>query len=96
MAEELSPFAHRAQLVTGFIAATIILIYLTMLPGSDERELTTVEQIQKRGQLRVLTLNSATTYYQDVDAANGFEYHLASLFAESMASAASAGRLKSM
>src|SRR5210317_170637 len=84
MAEELSPFAHRAQLVSGFIAAAIILIYLIMLPGSDERELTTVEQIQKRGQLRVLTLNSATTYYQDVDAANGFEFQLASLFAESI------------
>jgi membrane-bound lytic murein transglycosylase F len=84
MAEELSPFAHRAQLVSGFIAAAIILVYLTLLPGSDERRLSTLEKIQKHGQLRVLTLNSATTYYQDVDAANGFEYQLASWFAESI------------
>ena len=84
MAEKLSPFAHRAQLVSGFIAAAIILVYLIMLPGSDERELSTLQKIQKRGQLKVLTLNSATTYYQDIDGANGFEYQLASWFAESI------------
>ncbi len=81
---ELSPFAHRAQLVSGFITAAIILVYLTLLPGTDERSMTTLERIQKRGFLNVLTLNSATTYYQDVDAANGFEYQLASWFAESI------------
>lgn len=81
---ELSPFAHRAQLISGFITAVIILVYLTLLPGTDERSMTTLERIQKRGFLNILTLNSATTYYQDIDAANGFEYHLASWFAESI------------
>lgn len=81
---ELSPFAHRAQLVSGFIAASIILVYLTLLPGTDERSLTAVELIQKRGHLNVLTLNSATTYYEDVDTANGFEYQLVQWFAESL------------
>ena len=81
---ELSPFAHRAQLVSGFITAAIILVYLTLLPGTDERSMTTLERIQKRGFLNVLTLNSATPYYQDVDAANGFEYQLASWFADSI------------
>ena len=84
MAEELSPFAHRAQLVSGFIAASIILVYLTLLPGSEERKLDSLQLIQKRGELRVLTLNSATTYYQDIDGTNGFEYQLASWFAESI------------
>ena len=84
MAEELSPLAHRAQLVSGFIAAAIILVYLTLLPGSDERELSTLEKIQKRGHLKVLTLNSATTYYQDIDTENGFEYRLARWFADSI------------
>lgn len=81
---ELSPFAHRAQLVSGFIAACAILAYLTISSGIDERALTSLEKIQKRGHLKVLTLNSATTYYQDSEGLNGFEYHLAQWFAESI------------
>jgi len=81
---ELSPFAHRAQLVSGFVAACTILAYLIISPGIEERALTTLEKIQKRGHLKVLTLNSATTYYQDSEGSNGFEYHLANWFAESI------------
>ena len=81
---ELSPFAHRAQLVSGFIAASIILVYLTLLPGAEERNLTALERIQKRGYLDVLTLNGATTYYEDNDEASGFEYQLVRWFAESI------------
>ena len=81
---ELSPFAHRVQLVTGLIAACAVLAYLTISPGIEERALGTLEKIQKRGHLRVLTLNSATTYYQDSEGLNGFEYQLASWFAESI------------
>ena len=81
---ELSPFAHRVQLVSGFIGACAILAYLTLSPGIEERALSTLERIQKRGHLKVLTLNSATTYYQDSEGLNGFEYQLASWFAESI------------
>ena len=81
---ELSPVAHRVQLISGFIAACTILAYLTISPGIEERRLTTLEKIQKRGYLEVLTLNGATTWYQDSEGANGFEYQLASWFAESI------------
>jgi len=81
---ELSPFAHRVQLVSGLIAATAILIILIVSPGIDKSARTSLEKIQQRGYINVLTLNSATTYYQDIDGPNGFEYHLASWFAESI------------
>ncbi len=81
---ELSPTAHRIQLVSGLIVATVLLVILLISPGIDKSALTELEKIQQRGYLKVLTLNSATTYYQDIDGPNGFEYHLASWFAESI------------
>ncbi|MCP4766363.1 MAG: membrane-bound lytic murein transglycosylase MltF [Gammaproteobacteria bacterium] len=81
---ELSPFAHRVQLISGFIAACAILAYLTISPGIEERALSSLEKIQNRGYLKVLTLNSATTCYQGSEGLNGFEYHLAQWFAESI------------
>ena len=81
---ELSPFAHRVQLISGLIAALAVLIILIISPGIDSGARSTLEKIQQRGYLNVLTLNSATTYYQDIDGPNGFEYHLASWFAESI------------
>ncbi len=81
---ELSPFAHRVQLISGLIAALAVLAILLISPGIDKSALTALEKIKKRGYLNVLTLNSATTYYQDIDGPNGFEYHLASWFAESI------------
>ena len=81
---ELSPVAHRVQLISGTIAALAVLTILLISPGIDKRKLSMLERIQQRGYLNVLTLNSATTYYQDIDGPNGFEYHLASWFAESI------------
>lgn len=81
---ELSPFAHRVQLVSGLVAAVIVLVLLLSSPGVDRKSLNTLERIQHRGYLKVLTLNSATTYYQDIDGPNGFEYQLATWFAESI------------
>ena len=81
---ELSPFAHRVQLISGLIAALAVLAILLISPGIDKSALTALEKIKKRGYLNVLTLNSATTYYQDIDGPNGFEYHLAFWFAESI------------
>ena len=81
---ELSPVAHRIQVVSGFFVALAILTILIISPGIDKRALTTVEKIQQRGYINVLTLNSATTYYQDIDGPNGFEYQLANWFAESL------------
>lgn len=81
---ELSPFAHRVQLISGLIAALAVLAIMLISPGIDKSALTTLDKIKKRGYLNVLTLNSATTYYQDIDGPDGFEFHLASWFAESI------------
>ncbi|MEM7564371.1 MAG: membrane-bound lytic murein transglycosylase MltF [Pseudomonadota bacterium] len=81
---ELSPAGQRIQLISGLIAALAILIVLIVSPGINKNALSTIEKIQQRGYINVLTLNSATTYYQDIDGANGFEYHLATWFAESL------------
>ena len=40
-----------------------------------------LREAQKRGQLRVVTLNSPTTYYQDREGPAGFEYDLARAYA---------------
>ncbi len=81
---ELSPTAHRIQLISGLIVAIAVLAILIVFPGIDKRVLTTLEKIQNRGYVKVLTLNSATTYYQDIDGPNGFEFHLANWFAQSI------------
>ncbi len=81
---ELTPFAHRVQLISGLIAALAVLAILIVSPGIDKRARTSLEKIQKRGYVNVLTLNSATTYYQDISGPNGFEYQLANWFAESI------------
>ena len=81
---ELSPFAHRVQLISGLVAALVVLAILLIMPGINEKKLNTLEKIQQRGYINFLTLNSATTYYQDIDGPNGFEYHLANWFAESI------------
>ena len=81
---ELTPTAHRIQWISGLIAALAVLAVLIISPGIDKGALSTLEKIQKRGYINILTLNSATTYYQDIDGPNGFEYQLANWFAESI------------
>lgn len=81
---ELSPIAHRIQLISGLIAAIAVLVVLIISPGIDSNARSTVDKIKLRGYLKVLTLNSATTYYQDIDGPNGFEYQLATWFAQSL------------
>ncbi|MDJ0833415.1 MAG: transporter substrate-binding domain-containing protein, partial [Gammaproteobacteria bacterium] len=43
-----------------------------------------LDSIKQQGELKVLTLNAASTYYMDSNGANGFEYQLAKMFAESI------------
>ena len=63
------------------VIACIIFVfnYLPKL-GSDSL----LEQIKKDGQLIVVTRNSPTTYYEDVDGPAGLEYEMAKLFAEEL------------
>ena len=68
--------------ISGPVVALLILVVLILKPGTTEKKLTTLEEIQQRGYLNVLTLNSASTYYQAVDGPDGLEYQLAKLFSE--------------
>ena len=79
---ELSPTAHRIQLTTGIVAAVLLLSVLAISPNLSRDKLTALDQVRQRGELRVITLNSATTYYQDAHGYNGFEYDLANWFAD--------------
>lgn len=53
-------------------------------PEAPPTPLTQMERIQKEGQLRVITRNAPTTYYQDRSGEAGFEYDLSRRFAESL------------
>ncbi len=79
---ELSPKAHKIQVITGSIVAVLFFVALITAPRYLKPALTQLETIQQRGLLNLLTLNAASTYYQDANGANGFEYQLAKLFAE--------------
>jgi membrane-bound lytic murein transglycosylase F len=51
---------------------------------SDSTHLSDLEKVIKRGHIVMLTLPGATTYFEDGDGKNGFEYVLAKAFAESL------------
>ncbi|TGD73948.1 membrane-bound lytic murein transglycosylase MltF [Mangrovimicrobium sediminis] len=63
--------------------ATITLLVLSCLLGACSRQ-DNLEQILEKGQLRVVSRNSPTTWYEDRNGSTGFEYTLASLFAEDL------------
>ncbi len=79
---ELSPRAHRVQVITGVITALVVMLVLLVYPNAIQNSITQLEKIQKRGTIKFLTLNSASTYYQDGEGGNGFEYHLGLMFSE--------------
>ena len=60
------------------VAAVLLLVFLT----SGHDHLTQIEKIQQRGSLLMLTVNGAATYYWGAEGETGFEYDLASAFAE--------------
>jgi membrane-bound lytic murein transglycosylase F len=77
-----SPDISTIRMISGPFVALLILVILIFKPGTTEKKLTTLEEIQQRGYLKVLTLNSASTYYQGINGSDGFEYQLAKLFGE--------------
>ena len=81
---ELSTFWHRVQLTTGVIVALLVLLALIFQPWITQKPLTQLEKIQQRGYIRILTLNSASTYFLDIESPSGFEYQLARWFSESI------------
>jgi membrane-bound lytic murein transglycosylase F len=79
---ELSPRAHRVQVISGVFIALVVMLVLIVYPNAIQNSITQLEKIQKRGTIKFLTLNSASTYYQDGEGGNGFEYHLGLLFSQ--------------
>jgi membrane-bound lytic murein transglycosylase F len=79
---ELSPRAYRIQVISGVIAALVVMLLMMVFPSVTRNSMTELEKIQQRGYIEFLTLNSASTYYQDNEGENGFEYHLGLLFSE--------------
>ena len=79
---ELSSRAHIIQLAFGLMAVFVIILIFVIQPSIDRDSKTALETIQERGELRILTLNSASTYYQYNNGSNGFEYQLSTLFSE--------------
>jgi len=79
---ELSPRAHRIQVIFGVIAALVVMFLLIVYPSVTQNSITQLEKIQQRGYIKFLTLNSASTYYQDNQGENGFEYQLGLLFSD--------------
>ena len=63
------------------VIATIIFVF-NILPKFST--LTLLEQIKSDGQLVVVTRNSPTTYYEDVDGPAGLEYEMAKMFADEL------------
>jgi membrane-bound lytic murein transglycosylase F len=79
---ELSPRAHRLHLLSGLLVALLLLALLVAVPLFSEEPLNRLQQIQQRGELRVLSRNAASTWYQGANGPDGLEYQLARLFAE--------------
>ncbi len=79
---ELSPKAHKLHIAAGVLVALTVFAALVAIPIFSKPELNRLQTIQNQGKLVVLTLNGASTYYLDANGANGFEYHLAEMFAQ--------------
>lgn len=68
----------------GLIAAALILLFLVFLPQKNRQEITLLERIQATGELRVLTINSPSTYYESKNGLSGLEFDLVQRFAEQL------------
>jgi len=62
----------------------LVIALLCLSYISDSTHFSDLEKVTKRGYLAVLTLPGATTYYEDGDGKNGFEYVVAKAFADSL------------
>ena len=68
----------------GIVSVILIFSILVAIPYFSKDPTSHLQTIKQNGVLKVLTLNAASTYYQDANGGNGFEYQLAKLFAESI------------
>jgi membrane-bound lytic murein transglycosylase F len=67
------------------IALSLALLVLTQLASCNKgTEPSALEEIRKRGELRVVTVNSPTTYYLGTHGAEGLEFDLARAYAQKL------------
>jgi membrane-bound lytic murein transglycosylase F len=64
------------------LAIFLIILIFVVQPSIERDSKTVLEKIQHSGNIRILTLNSASTFYEAHDGPNGFEYQLSTLFSE--------------
>src|SRR5215831_15991677 len=77
--DERSPaaIATTGLLLTAFASALLLAGGCQQQPGPR-----TLEEIRARGELRVVTINSPTSYYLGTNGAEGLEFDLARAFAQ--------------
>ena len=68
------------SLLTSLGLVTAILLLTAIFSGNDKR--THLAKIQERGSITLITRNSATAYYLGPHGYTGFEYDLATMFAD--------------
>jgi len=64
------------------IAIAIYILSLTLLPGCVRED--SLDHILSKGELRVISRNGPTTFYEDKNGQTGFEYALAELMARDL------------
>lgn len=72
-----SPHYIAAQLVV--VIGLFLVLPLILQPGT---KLTQLDRVLNSGELKVISRNGPTTYYEDSEGLNGFEYQLAKAFAD--------------
>ncbi len=72
-----APRAAPRRLIAAAVAALL-------LSSCAQPQLSALQQIRQRGELRVVTLNAPTSYYLGAHGPQGFEYRLANAFAQQL------------
>ena len=63
----------------------LMIVCIPLIAGCEETpQPTALERVREAGVLHVVTRNSPTTYFQDINGETGFEYELSKLFAEAL------------
>jgi membrane-bound lytic murein transglycosylase F len=75
-------FRRRTKKALKHLTSIFVLLLVLPLLLSGDREPTHLDKILDSGELRVISRNGPTTYYEDSEGLNGFEYHLAGAFAD--------------
>lgn len=70
---------HQWLLKASFALCLLCIVSVLALSSGSRHD---YDDVMEAGTLKIITRNSPTTYYQDKDQVSGFEYELASMFAD--------------